>query len=99
MGPPASRLAAVHADSHSKPSTLHIEQMGTRAKRACPVFSSEVRSTSDEALAASDPADVVREADEEEHQHERDADRREAFVHLPWDRPAAHRLEQRQKDV
>ena len=50
-------------------------------------------------LAASDSADVVREADEEEHQHERDAHRGEAFVHLAWDRPAAHRLEERQEDV
>src|SRR6266542_5819102 len=50
-------------------------------------------------LAAADAADVVREADEEEHQHEGDPDRADALVHLPADGLPPHRLEQREEDV
>src|SRR6266545_8234201 len=49
--------------------------------------------------AAADSAHVVRQADKEQHQHERDADGRDALVHLAGDSAAAHRLEQREKDV
>src|SRR5207244_1448838 len=46
-----------------------------------------------------EPADVVREADEEQEEHERDADRRDPLVDLPPDGAAADALDDRERDV
>src|SRR3712207_261211 len=48
---------------------------------------------------ASQPVDVVREADEEQEEHERDPDRGEALVGGARDRPAANGLDDRERDV
>ena len=44
-------------------------------------------------------SDVVREADEEEEQHDRYPDRRHPLVHLSADRLTAHSLDDRERDV
>ena len=44
-------------------------------------------------------ADVVREPDHEQHQHEPDADDRDALVDTPGDRPSARALDDRKDDV
>src|SRR5438874_8706624 len=48
---------------------------------------------------ATEVADVVREADEEEQEHERDADRRDALVDLAAHRAPADPLDDRERDV
>src|ERR671930_773121 len=50
-------------------------------------------------LAAAQPVDVVRKADEHQHQEERDSDRRDALVDLPPDGPAPQALDDREQDV
>src|SRR4051812_29747606 len=50
-------------------------------------------------LAAAEAADVVRQPDEEEHQHERDPDHRDALVDVACHRLPARSLEQREGDV
>src|ERR671919_1701083 len=49
--------------------------------------------------AVPDPADVVREADDEEEEHNGDADRRDALVGLARDRATADALDDREGDV
>src|SRR5215212_1878291 len=44
-------------------------------------------------------ADVVRQADEEQDQHQSDPHRRYAFVDLAPDRPPAEPLDERERDV
>ena len=64
----------------------------SRRRRPGSERSLAIATKSSRALAP-EPADVVREADEEEQQHERDPDRRDALVDLARDRPAADPLE------
>src|SRR5436190_24009977 len=49
--------------------------------------------------AAAHASDVVREPDEEEHQHEREADHRHALVDVPPDGASADALHERERDV
>src|ERR671931_927437 len=49
--------------------------------------------------APAQPSDVVREADEVQHQDERDPNDRDALVHLPADSPPADALDEREGDV
>src|SRR5215211_8401606 len=49
--------------------------------------------------SVAEPADVVRQADEEEHQHQRDADCRETLVDIARHRTPAHPFEQGEEDV
>jgi hypothetical protein len=53
----------------------------------------------DRVSAARSTADVVREADEEQRQHESDSDHRDLLVDLSSDRPAPNPLDQRERDV
>src|SRR5690349_22362201 len=50
-------------------------------------------------LASAEAADVVRKADEHQHQEQRDSDRRHALVDLPPDRTAPHSFDDREEDV
>src|SRR4051812_25417090 len=71
----------------------------TRICRALAIAADSSRGSGGRELPAADPAHVVREPDEEEHEHERDADRRDALVDLAGDRAPPDALDDREGDV